>query len=175
MTKITADEALKLGVEAHKAGNLAEADRLYTAIINADPKNPDANHNMGVLAVSVGKINEALDFFQVAIETRSSTLQFWLSYLDALIKLKKLDKAKALLEKAKQSDLNYSQFGELQKKLNAVSNVDMNTSAEEFISNASELKEKGMIDEAIHSLQKITKKIPDNAEMLALLAHCFML
>jgi len=27
-----------------------EADRLYTAILQAQPKHPDANHNMGVLA-----------------------------------------------------------------------------------------------------------------------------
>ena len=41
------DEALKQGVEAHKAGQIQEADRLYTAILQAQPKYPDANHNTG--------------------------------------------------------------------------------------------------------------------------------
>ena len=44
------DHALQKGIEAHKAGHVQEADRLYTAILKAQPKHPDANHNKGVLA-----------------------------------------------------------------------------------------------------------------------------
>ena len=50
--ELSLDQALKQGVEAHKAGKLQEADRYYTAILKAQPKNPDANHNMGVLALT---------------------------------------------------------------------------------------------------------------------------
>jgi predicted Zn-dependent protease len=75
------------GVEAHKAGQVQEADRLYTAILKAQPKHPDANHNMGVLAVGVGKVEQALPFFKTALEANPATAQFWLSYIDALIKL----------------------------------------------------------------------------------------
>ena len=49
MAELTIDQALQQGVEAHKAGQAQEADRLYTAILKAQPKHPDANHNMGVL------------------------------------------------------------------------------------------------------------------------------
>ena len=56
--ELTLDQALQKGVEAHKAGQVQEADRLYTAILKAQPKHPDANHNMGVLAVGVGKVQE---------------------------------------------------------------------------------------------------------------------
>ena len=56
MTELTIDQALQKGVEAHKAGQIQEADRLYTAILKAQHKHPDANHNMGVLAVGVGKV-----------------------------------------------------------------------------------------------------------------------
>ena len=58
MAELTIDQALQQGVEAHKAGQVQEADRLYTAILKAQPKHPDANHNMGVLAVGVGKLNK---------------------------------------------------------------------------------------------------------------------
>ena len=51
--ELTLDEALKKGVEAHAAGQIQEAERLYTAILQAQPKHPDANHNMGVLALSL--------------------------------------------------------------------------------------------------------------------------
>ena len=62
--ELTVDQALKKGIEAHKAGKFQEADRYYTAILKANPKHPDANHNMGVLAVSVGKVEVSLTFLK---------------------------------------------------------------------------------------------------------------
>ena len=70
--ELTLDEALKKGVEAHQAGQIQEADKCYTAILKAQPKHPEANHNMGVLAVGVGKIQEALPFFKAALEANPS-------------------------------------------------------------------------------------------------------
>jgi len=96
MAKLTIDQALKQGVKAHKAGQMQKAGRLYSAIIKEQPKHPDANHNMGVLAVSVGKNELALPFFRTALEVNPSTAQFWHSYIDALIKLDKLTYAKAV-------------------------------------------------------------------------------
>ena len=54
--ELTLDQALQRGIDAHKAGKAQEADRYYTAILKTQPKHPDANHNMGVLAVGVGKM-----------------------------------------------------------------------------------------------------------------------
>jgi len=85
--EITIDQALKKGIEAHKAGNAQEADRYYTAILKNQPGHPDANHNMGVLAVNIGKEEESIFFFKKALETNPKITQFWLSYLNALIKL----------------------------------------------------------------------------------------
>ena len=66
--ELTLDQALQKAIEAHKAGQIQEAGRLYTAILQAQPKHPDANHNMGVIAFSVGKVQEALQFFKTALE-----------------------------------------------------------------------------------------------------------
>ena len=85
--ELTLDQALIKGIEAHKAGQITDADRYYTAILKAQPNHPDANHNMGVLAVGLGKIQEALPFFKTALETNPRIEQFWLSYIDAMIKL----------------------------------------------------------------------------------------
>ena len=54
--ELTLEKALQKAVEAHKAGQIQEAERLYTAILKAQPNHPDANHNMGVLAVGADKI-----------------------------------------------------------------------------------------------------------------------
>ena len=100
MSKLSINEALKSGVKAHKTGNLQEADRYYTAIIKAVPSHPDANHNLGLLAADLGKRKEALRFFKIAIESNSSVDQYWISYVDALIKLDRIKEAKHLIKKA---------------------------------------------------------------------------
>ena len=53
--ELTIEKALQQGVAAHKQGKLQDAERLYRAILKSQPAHPDANHNLGVLAVSVNK------------------------------------------------------------------------------------------------------------------------
>ena len=115
--ELTLDQALQKGIEAHKAGQVQEADRYYTAILKAQPKHADANHNMGVLAVGVGKVTEALPFFKTALEAHPSTGQYWLSYIDALIKLDRLDAAKAVLDQAKSKGAKGDGFDKIGKIL----------------------------------------------------------
>ena len=88
--ELTIEQALQQGVAAHKEGNLQEADRLYTAILKAQPKHPDANHNLGVIAVSVNKADVALPLFKTALEANPKIEQFWVSYIDALVKANQL-------------------------------------------------------------------------------------
>ena len=67
--ELTIDQALQQGVAAHKDGKLQDAERLYRAILQAQANHPDANHNLGVLAVAVGKPLEAIPLFKLALET----------------------------------------------------------------------------------------------------------
>ena len=118
MAKLTIVRALRQGVEAHKAGLFQEADRLYKAILKAQPRHPDANHNMGVLAVGAGKNELALPFFRTALEVNSSIAQFWYSYIDALIKLDRLLDAKAVLDQATIKGAKGDGFNQLEQRLN---------------------------------------------------------
>ena len=86
---------------AHRAGKLREADRYYTAILKANPKHSGANHNMGVLTIGLGKVNEAIPCFKAALEGNPALEQYWLSYIEALIKIGRLKDAKAVFEQAK--------------------------------------------------------------------------
>ena len=56
MAKLTINQALQKGVDAHKAGQVQEAHRMYATILKVQPKHPDANHNTGLLTVGFGKI-----------------------------------------------------------------------------------------------------------------------
>ena len=123
--ELTLEQALQKGIEAHKAGRVQEADQYYTAILQAQPKHPDANHNMGVLAVGVGKVEQALSFFKTALETNPSIEQFWLSYIDALIKLEKLEDAKAVIEQAKSTGLKGDAFDQIESRLGGVALLKM--------------------------------------------------
>jgi tetratricopeptide (TPR) repeat protein len=126
MAELTIDQALQQGIKAHKAGKIQEADRLYTAILKAQPKHPDANHNMGVLAVSVGKVEQALPLFLTALEANPTKAQFWLSSIDALIKLDKFVDAKAVLAQAKSTGAKGDGFDKLERRLQEASKMAAN-------------------------------------------------
>ena len=115
--ELTIEQALQQAVEAHKAGRLQDAERLYRAILQAQPKHPDANHNLGVLAVSVSKPEAALPLFKIALEANPSQGQFWLSYIDALIKEKQFDNARNLLEQGKKAGLAGEKVDALEAQL----------------------------------------------------------
>ena len=84
--ELTIDQTLQKGIEAHKSGQVQDAERLYRAILQSQPEHPDANHNLGVLAVSVNIAVGALPLFKAALEANPKIEQFWLSYIDTLIK-----------------------------------------------------------------------------------------
>ena len=117
MNQLSIEETLKLGITAHKRGRLHEADRFYKAILKIQPKHPDANHNMGVLAVSVGKIEDSLPFFKMALRVNPFIDQYWLSYMNALLKLNRLADAKVAFAEAKSKHLKNETLVQLEIKL----------------------------------------------------------
>ena len=63
--ELTLDQALQKGIEAHKAGKVEEADQYYTAILKANPKHPDANHNMGYWRLVLVRLNRLFRFLRL--------------------------------------------------------------------------------------------------------------
>ena len=112
--ELTLDEALKKGVEAHAAGQIQEANRFYLSILKAQPKHPDANHNMGALCMDVGKVQEALPFFKAAVTATPSAVKFWLDYIDALIKLDRTFDANAAFKQAKNNGAKGEAFDQFE-------------------------------------------------------------
>ena len=124
--ELTLDQALQKGIEAHKAGKVLEADYYYTAILKANPKHPDANHNMGVLVVGTGKAEAALSFFKMALEADSSKDQYWLSYIYALIKLNKMADAKSVFDQAKLKGMKGNGFDQIEERISSVTAKNTN-------------------------------------------------
>ena len=128
--KLTLDQTLQKGDEAHKAGQIQEADRFYASVLQSQPKHPEANHKMGVLAVGIGNIKEALPFLKMAVETNPSRIQFWLSYINALIRLGKTSDAAAAFNQAKKKGFKGSAFDQIEKIMNELEGSARDTDPE---------------------------------------------
>ena len=168
---LTLAEALQRGIAAHKEGKLEEADRFYTAILKAEPMHPDANHNMGVLAVGVGKVEQSLSFFKSAVAADPKIEQFWLSYVDALLKIDRIDDAKQLLEKASASGISENILINLQEKLNASDNknVSLRSSLQELL----ELYNKGDHETALSKGMILAQRSPNDPNLLNILGAIY--
>ena len=158
--ELTVDQALQRGIEAHQAGQAQEADRLYTAILKAQPKHSDANHNMGVLAVGVGKVQEALPFFKTALAVNPSIAQYWLSYVDALIRLGHLDDARTVLEQARDSDADGEAFDQLAERLQPAAFAENEEPSQEQVQELIKLYNEGQLVAALTQAEKLIQQYP---------------
>jgi tetratricopeptide (TPR) repeat protein len=59
--------ALAQAIELHQLGELAEAERLYSAILAAKPAHPDALHFLGLIRFATGRPAEALQLVAAAM------------------------------------------------------------------------------------------------------------
>ena len=174
--ELTIEQALQKAVEAHKAGKLEDAENLYRAILQAQPNHPDANHNLGVLAVSVNKLEAALPLFKTALEANPNQGQFWLSYIDTLIKEKQFDNAKIVLEEGKKRGLTGEMVDILEAQLVQLDiNLKIQKTEANKLSKAIELREMGRYQEAQDWLTKFLQAEPTDAEGWSLLSQLFLL
>ena len=104
LMELTIEQALQQGLAADKKGDFQEAERLYWAILRSKPAHPDANYNLGVIEISVNAVELPLPLFKTALESNPKIEQFWLSYIDALIRGKQLKTSKVVLEQARKGE-----------------------------------------------------------------------
>ena len=112
--KLTIEQALQHGIAKHKQGKLQDAERLYQAILQSQPSHADANHNLGLIAVSLNKVALALPLFKTALEAFPEIEQFWLSYIDALIKENQLETAESVLLEGRKEGFLGKEFDDLE-------------------------------------------------------------
>ena len=111
--ELTIEEVMQQAVGAHQEGELQGAYHLYCNILQAQPDHPEANHNLGVLAVSLNQSEEALPLFRTALEANPKIEQFWLSYIKTLIN-------KGYLGDAKRAQSDAIKVGVAKDKIDAL-------------------------------------------------------
>ena len=174
--ELTIEQALQQGVAAHKKGQVEEAERLYKAILNSQPAQPDANHNLGVLLVSINKTDAALPLFKVAVETNSKVDQFWLSYIDALIKAKQVENTKQVIEQAKNQGVAGDKLDILGTQLNSLNttgNVYSANPPQKLLSRLLEHYQSGRLGDAEILALSITRDFPNHNFSWMILAAVF--
>ena len=161
--ELTIEQVLQQGVAAHKEGKLQDAERLYRAILQSQPTHPDANHNLGLIAVSVNKAEAALPLFKTALEANPKVEQFWLSYIDALIKEQQFENARQALEQAKKRGLGGERLISLEAQLSPktqIENVNSASPSQQQLNSLLEYYQNGRFSEAEKLGVEITQEFP---------------
>lgn len=114
------EKALQEAMAAHNEGKLQDAERLYRLVLKFNPKHPDANHNLGLLAALECKTDIALPFFRAALEAHPKEGKYWVSYIDALIQEQQLENAKHAIQQVMQLGLDGKILHSWKEKLAAI-------------------------------------------------------
>lgn len=115
---LTISDAMQKGIHCHNIGKLQEAEKYYSLILKADPKHPDANYNMGKLAIMFNKNSLAFSFFKIALEVNPRVSQFWYNCINTLIMMKRYVDAKNFFDEARNLGITQDNtFYNLENKL----------------------------------------------------------
>jgi Tfp pilus assembly protein PilF len=178
------DAALQQAVASHKAGQRAAAVKAYQAVLAAEPGHAGANHNLGVLMVQAGQIEQGLAHLKAALEANSREGLYWFSYAKGLLAAGDAAEAEAVLGRARQHGFADKRFEALQTQIqalpkNAAAGPDSPVAAERACRKAlaekpddeasldglgNALLAQGRIDEAIQSYRKAVAAAPHFAQ-----------
>lgn len=169
------DQTLQQAVVAHNQGKLQEAERLYHLILQSRPQHALTNHNLGVLVSSSQNVTSAIPLFKTALEANPDVEQFWLSYIDALLKVDQIKKAKQLIKKAKKAGFSATVLADLEamlKKSKRNTNICVPSSAElERLINS---YQQGNFDLAFKIAQKLADAFPSHPLSFKVLGALFV-
>ena len=171
------NEALQQAFRAYESGDVVAAKRLFSKIIQIEPKQPDANKNMGAILAASGDLEEALPFIKTTLEANFSVAQHWYNYIDALFKLDRFTEASELMAVARTKGCEGQAFDELEEMLSSsevelknriqgLQKLDLNGPTAYFINfGIGEAWQKlGKLDEAIEAYNKALSRKPDYPE-----------
>ena len=163
--ELTIEQALQQGVAAHKEGKVQDAERLYRVILQSQPLHPDANHNLGLIVASVNQADVALPLFKAALEANPKIEQFWLSYIDALIKGKQFDNAKEVLEQAEKHGVARENLNSLRAQLASIPKTkitNVTSPSQQQLDGLLECYQNGQFVDAEQLALSITEQYPEH-------------
>ncbi len=76
-------EALAAGTRFHRAGQLAEAERIYRQVLAVDPNNAQALHQLGMLGLQCRQFQQAAELIERALKADRSQLAYRVNLSEA--------------------------------------------------------------------------------------------
>lgn len=114
----SSEDRLEIAIELQQKWLFDEARLQYEEILKENPDDANAHHNIGVLfSVQLLQPMEALKHFEAALNINPTKLQFWFSYIDALIKVGAVDVAEHVLALASNYGLNDLQISSFERDI----------------------------------------------------------
>ncbi len=112
---------LQTAVTAHRAGNFEEAENIYRLLIEKEPGNFVAQHNLGMLVLSLRGPFSAMPYLKKALELNPSINDFWIDYAEALTQAGWLDAAVTLIRQGENHVQDHVPFAALKQRIQALS------------------------------------------------------
>lgn len=106
---VTAVEALAIATRHYEAGQMAEAEQAYRRVLDADPKNSVALHQLGALAMDARQFDRAVDLISAAIRVDPSQAAYHANLGLCYRQLDKLDEAELSFRTAARFQPNLTQ------------------------------------------------------------------
>ena len=176
----TVSQLLQQAVAAHNKKDFQTAEKLYRAVLRSFPKNPDANHNLGLIALAVNKPFIALPLLKTALDANRNIERYWIGYINGLSKTRQFEKAKKFIRQGKKQGIILARVHEAYNSLGIALKAEGKLKdAEEIFRKAlslepsshalhvnlgNTLQELNRIDDAVENYRKAILLKPDCAE-----------
>jgi len=152
------DESLSDASNALQNDDLEKAEKIYRDIVKSTPAHPEANHQLGTLAVKSGNKKQALNFFKTALTANPKVTQYWASYISALIDMGRSKDAKAVLEQFRSKGGNDAICRELEQRINPLQNDPTPEQLQPLIN----LHNQGHHQKALNDLEGLSQHFPSS-------------
>lgn len=97
--QMTIDQAYKLGMQYHQAGQLAQAESIYRQILSVQPNHADAQHLLGLIAQQAGQFDASLELIGRAIAIDPNAVHYQANYAQTLAALGRREEAISVLRR----------------------------------------------------------------------------
>ena len=154
------ERLLKQGLKFQKLGQNELAHQAYSVLLEADPHQSDANYNMGLLAINSGKMEAALAFFETALEANADNAFYWVSYIDALCEIGRIEDAEAVYNQAIMNGAKGEGFDKLKHRLTSArrESVEIGITSLEEIQQLPNILDALSLDQAIMLAKRKAKE-----------------
>lgn len=120
MPPLSIDQAIEQALTHQQRGLLTEAEQLYRRILDAQPRHPEANHNLGVLLLEQNRTEDALRHLKAALDADPRDGQTWVSYVDGLIHAGRYREAREVLSLGRRRGLAGAAVDSLHRRIDVL-------------------------------------------------------